>query len=168
MANIKLAYANAAAIAISLAPGGVGLAPSATVGRESAAVNNSVNLYVDAMVYLAVKLAAGTPGPGAALEVYLAMSHDGANFTDNATGADASLTMRAPSNLVVPSPIGTIWTPASGALTWKGFIPSVAAAFGGFLPPYWSIVLVNNTGIALDATESNHTKQYVGVYATVA
>ena len=71
--------------------------------------------------------------------------------------------MKAPSNLF---PIGAIECPDSGALTWKGYFPSLAAAFLGLLPQYWGIVVVNGTGIALAAT--GHTVQYTGIQGTNA
>ena len=56
MANIKVAYGTEAqAITCSLAPGSVGLANSATVGRESTAIDNTSNLFLDALVQVQIK-----------------------------------------------------------------------------------------------------------------
>ena len=161
MGNLNLKYSGLNTISVTLAS----LSPAAA--RESLAVNNTAVSpfpFIDAIVRLKVKLQAGTPTPGAAIAVYLSMSDDGGTWLDNSTGTDAGITLRAPTNLVVPAPISQVFTQVSGALTWNGFIPSVATGFGGFLPPYWSIIVVNNTGIAFDATEANHDKRYTGVY----
>jgi len=42
---------------------------------------------------------------------------------------------------------------------------SVAAAFGGSLPPKWDVIVENKTGAALDSTEANHVKKYIGILA---
>jgi len=159
MANRKLAYAASASITCTLASLASGSA------RECAAVDNSVNLYLDAMVYVALKLATGTPASDKSLYLWFYGSEDGTNVTDNATGTDAALTMRSPTNLHGPFVIAT---PDAGALTYKKIIPSVAAFFDGALPKKWGFVVENKSGLALDATETNHTKEYSGVYETIA
>lgn len=161
--NQKIEYGTASqAITLLLAPSGTGLANGGA--RESTAIDNTTNKYLDAMVYLAVKLATGSPAGEKVIKVYFAASEDGTNYTYNATGSDGALTMVSPANLLGPF---IIQAPNSGAVVWKAVFP-VAQFFGGVLPPKWSIVLVNNTGLALDATEGNHTKEYRGVYYTVA
>jgi hypothetical protein len=156
MADIKEAFGTSTAMTITLAS----LAASATVGRESTAVDNTSNKYLDAQVYLAIKLQTGSPARG--IYVFAYGSEDGTNYTDNATGSDAGLTLRDPTNL---RRIGIIWTPTSGALTYKGVF-NVAPAFGGVLPRKWGIVVINDTGLALDTTEGNHIKTYTGIYYT--
>ena len=158
MANIKLAYGVATNITLTLAS----LASGSS--RECTAVDNTSNLFEDAEVYLAIKLAAGSPASAKEIRVYTYASMDGTNYTDNATGSDAGLTNRVPTNLRV---LDVIQTPDSGALTYKLVIGSVAAAWGGLLPPKWGIVVTNSSGLALDSTEGNHTKQYRGIYHTV-
>jgi hypothetical protein len=147
-------YATSAGITISLASLGDGAA------RECTAIDNTSNKYTDAHVYLAIKLATGTPGNNQVINVYAYGSEDGTNYGDNVTGSDAALTMRSPTNLRI---IGCIQTPASGALTWKSHPMSVARAFGGVLPRKWGIVVENLTGLAFDSTEGNHTKTFTGI-----
>jgi hypothetical protein len=159
MASIKAEYAASAAISITLNS----LANSATAGRESAAVDNSSNKYLDALVRVEVTLAAGSPANDKTVYVYAYGSEDGTNYTDNATGSDAALTQRVPSNLRL---IGAIATPDSGGLLYKSNPMSVAAAFGGILPRKWGIVVRNYSGLALHT--SGHAASYTGVYATSA
>lgn len=128
--------------------------------RESTAVDNTSNLFLDALVYLAIQLAAGSPTGDKRINVYVYGSVDGSNYTDNATGVDAALTLRSPTNLIF---LGSIECPDSGALTYKGVFGSIAAAFAGVLPPKWGIVIENQTGLAFAA--SGHTKQYRGMHA---
>lgn len=161
MADRKLAYQAAQNLTLTLAS----LASSATAGRESTAVDNTTNLFIDAICQIACKLQTGTPANDKAIYVFAYGSVDGTNYTDNATGTDAAITLRDPSNhrLVCVIPV-----PDSGGLTYESQPFSIAQAFGGILPPKWGIVVRNYTGVALSATESDHFYKYRGVYETVA
>lgn len=161
MATRKIAYASSTGITITLAS----LASGATTARESTAIDNTSNLYIDAIVYLALALQSGTPANDKAIYVYLYGSEDGTNYTDNATGSDAALTLRSPTNLRGPFVVSV---PDSGGLTYKVIIPSVAAFFGGVMPRKWGIVVNNFTGVTLSATEGNHIKTYTGITETIA
>jgi hypothetical protein len=159
MSSIKLAYGTSTALTCTLAS-------LATAGaRECTAVDNTSNLFTDALVYIAAKLQAGSPASDKAIYVYAYGSEDGTNYGDNVTGSDAAVTLRSPTNLRL---IGVIAVPDSGALTYKSHPMSVAAAFGGVLPRKWGIVVQNATNVTLSATEGDHAKSYTGVYATVA
>ena len=157
MADIKVNFGTSTAITCTLAS----LADAGA--RECTAVDNSTNKYLDAVLYLAIRLVTGTPASDKAIYVWFYGSEDGTNYTDNATGTDAGVTMRSPSNLRGPFVIST---PDTGALTYKGVVGSVAAFFGGTLPRKWGFVIQNKTGLALSATEGDHTKTYTGVYVT--
>lgn len=158
MTSIKLAYANSASITMTLA--------SITSGsaRESTAIDNSSNLYTDALVYVALALQTGTPTGDKAFFIYTYASEDGTNYTDNATGSDAAITLRSPTNLRL---IGVLAAPDSGGLTYKG-VYTVASAWGGILPRKWGIAIKNSTGVTMSATEGNHIHTYTGVYYTNA
>lgn len=152
MATTKLQYGDATALTItvnSLASGSA---------RESTAVDNTTNVYVDAMLYVALKLTAGTPADG--IDVYLYASADGTNYDDNATGSDAAITLRTNPNFVL---LGRIQTATAGALTWKKSFLSIAAAFGGVMPRKWGVIIVNNSGFAFDSSGNSIT--YSGIYA---
>jgi len=152
MSTTKASYATSTAATITLTSLGNGSA------RESTAIVNTTNLYLDAQLYVACKLVAGTPSGG--IDVYLYGSEDGTNYDDNATGTDAAITLRTPCNLVL---IGRIQTETAGALTWKMSFKSLAASFGGVLPRKWGCVISNQTGLAFDSTGNSVT--YTGIYA---
>ncbi len=154
MADFKEKYGTSTAITITLAS----LATASS--RESTAVDNTTNLYIDALLYVAVKLQAGSPASNKAIYVYGYASEDGTNYTDNATGSDAALTLRSPSNLRL---IGVIAAPDSGGLTYKGVF-SVAQAFGGLMPRKWGVVILNSTNITLSATGGDHAVTYTGIH----
>lgn len=153
MATTKALYGTSTAVTITLN----GLANGSS--RESAALVNTTNLFLDAMLYVAVTLAAGTPADG--IDVYLAGSEDGTNYDDNVTGADAAITLRSPTNLAL---IGRIQTATAGGLVWKKTFASVAAAFGGVLPRKWSVVISNQTGLAFAG--SGNAVTYTGINAS--
>lgn len=162
MANVKLAYGTEAqAITCTLAS----LASSATAGREATAIDNTSNLWIDALVAVKIKLQSGTPANDKAVYVYVAATVDAATPTwpDAITGSDAAITFNSPLNLRV---LGVIQAPTSAG-TFIGGPWSVAAVFGGMLPEKWTIAVRNYTGCTFDATEGNHKKVYQGVYATV-
>lgn len=152
MSTTKLSYGTSTAVTITLDSLANGSA------RESTAIVNTTNLYADAMLYVAVKLAAGTPANG--VDVYLYASADGTNFDDNVTGSDAGITMRSPTNLVS---LGRIETTTAGALTYKKSFCSLASKFGGVLPRKWGIVVKNSSGLALDS--SGNSVAYSGITA---
>jgi len=159
MSNVLEAFGTASqAITITLASLASGSA------KESDAVDNTTNLFHDAELELQIKFQAGSPSGQKRVNVYIAVSQDGTDFMDNATGSDASITLRAPTNLFGPFPIQV---PDSGGLTYKAVIPSVVAIIGGtHLPPKWSIIIENQTGVTFSATEGDHVKAYRGQYAT--
>lgn len=159
MADMKGKFDASTAITITLASLASGSA------RQSANVDNSATLFVDALVDVAVKLAAGSPSGDRAVYLFVYGSEDGSTYGDNATGADAALTMRVPTNL---RPLGIINTPDAGGLTYRSGPLSVAAAFGGLLPRRWGIVVQNASGLALTATGGDHEATFSGfTYQTV-
>lgn len=134
----------------------------ATSGRESTAVDNSTNLYEDALVFAQLKSSAVSANDTVAY-VYVAGSiNDGSdNWPDAVTGADAAITVNSPTQLKL---LGVVNFGATGAAagTFKGGPWSVGALFGGTLPKKWSIVVVNSNA-ALTATAADHKVIYVGV-----
>lgn len=130
--------------------------------RESTAIDNTTNKYLDAMVYLAFAMANTSPGSDKRINIWFYCSEDGTNYSDNATGSDAALTMRTLPNLFGPFIINT----PTQNITYKHVIPSVAEYFGGILPPKWGIVVENKTGMAVNS--SGNTSEYRGIYETIA
>jgi hypothetical protein len=159
MAAVKLSYGTQGqAITITLNS----LASSQTVGRASTAVDNTSNLYLDALVSLILPLGAGTPANDKATYVYAYGTTDGSNYSEGVSGSDASFTINNPSGLKM---IGVIPMP-TGGITYNGGPYSVAQAFGGVLPEKWGIVVVNYSGLAL--ASSGCSANYQGASATVA
>jgi hypothetical protein len=144
---------NGQAITVTLAS----LASAAS--RASTAVDNTTNLFLDALVQIGIKT--GTVAGTAYIAVYAyGTANNGTNYIEGVSGTDAGITLTSPTNLKL---LGILNTPILNT-TYNGMF-NVAAAFGGQLPASWGIVIQNNTGGTLDATEANHLKVYQGLYA---
>jgi hypothetical protein len=154
MATLAASYASSATITITLASLASGSARASTV------VNNSSNLYVDALVGLKVKAnAAGTSSSGQ-VNVYLYASADaGTNYSDGASGSDAAHTLNKNARLV------HVMALDANAETAKAEGISVAQAFG-YMPEKWGVIIENQSGAALDSTGGNHEVHYTGVKFT--
>ena len=158
MANIKRAFGtNGQAITITLA------SLTTTSARASTAIDNTTNLYLDALVQVQTKTGTGPAVPNL-INVYAYATVDGGTtYSDGATGTDAAITLTVPPNAVL---IGSLNVPTAST-SYKSGPMSVAAAFGGILPAKWGIIIENQSGTTLSATGGDHVVQYHGVYATV-
>ena len=152
MADIKSKYGTATSITCTINS----LASSSTAGRESTAVDNTTNLYLDALV--TVKLVYPNLAPANDKAVYIwAYGWDETNYTGGCTGSDAAYTRDDPTVLRL---IGVVPTPTQNK-TYYGGPFSVAAAFGGILPSKWGIVVQNYSGQTLS---TGCTATYVGIH----
>jgi hypothetical protein len=150
--DIKQAFGASTALTITLNSLGSGSA------RESTAVDNSANLYLDAIVRVSVSI--GTVANPKEVRVHVYGSEDGSVYEDPATGADAAITLEDPPVTRIGK---VIPTPTSSKVYEAIF--SVAACFGGSMPRKWGIIVENQSGAALAA--SNNSASYSGVYQTV-
>lgn len=161
--DIKTNYGSSAQlITCLLAPSGTGLANNAA--RQSTAIDNSTDRFLDASVFIKIKTAGSISATGA-VNIYAYGTVDGGTtYTEGCSGTDGPITLVSPTNLRIIGVINAVTT----ALPFPAGPFSVAAAFGGILPQKWGIVIENRTGAALDTTEANHLKIYQGSYATAS
>jgi len=125
---------------------------------QSAVVDNTTNLYLDAHVQCNVGVGSGTIGNDQCAYVYAYASLDGGTtYPDAVTGSEGTFTAQNPTQLRL---IGVINIPTAST-TYKSEPFSVAAAFGGALPPSWGLAVRNYSGIALNAS----TVKWVGINA---
>ena len=174
MADIKTAYgATNQAITITLNS----LASSATAARQSTVVDNTSNLFLDALVQVKVTLpTSGTISADQRAYIYAFGTADtstptypaevaSASANSSVGASDAAYTMNAsgsPLRLIGVLPIVTVNTSTNGVLVTEPM--SVASAFGGRLPPKWGIVVRNYCGVTWHS--SGCSAWYQGVYAT--
>lgn len=117
--------------------------------RQSTVIDNSSNLFLDALVMVKAKSASSSTSATGYVAIYGYGTADGGTTYDGgASGSDASYTVDVtPPNLVL---IGILNLNANSTTVQRTF--SVATAFGGQLPQKWGIIVLNATGATLDAS----------------
>jgi len=127
-----------------------GLNPGAA--RSSALVANHESRYIDAICQFTIKPVGGSFGDRYAVFFFAWGAADEASpmFPSGITGIDQ------PASVVLETlslrPIGSLYLAGSGVQVSPPF--SVAPAFGNVLPPVWGVLVVNRSGVALDAAEN--------------
>lgn len=116
--------------------------------RQSTSIDNTTNLFLDALVGITVKTASSGVSATGTVNVYVYGTSNGTSFTDGVSGSDGTFTPTSPTNLKLVGVVNTV----ANATTYVGGPFSVAVAFGGILPASWGIVVENKTGAALDAS----------------
>lgn len=159
MAETKVTYASAGTVTITL----TSLANGSW--RQSAVVDNTSNLYLDAHVGGSVQTGT-TPTAGGTIDIYVYASYDNTLYTGGASGSDAAYTADGEEGLF--RRLETIIVDASSDTDYIWGPTSVAELFGGYLPRKWGIVMENNTGAALNATGTNNEVQFSGITVTTA
>lgn len=160
--------ANGTAITITLASLATTTADP-PVGREATAIDNSSNLYEDALLF--GQITTGT-SPTASKQIVVCVAgigYDGTTlyYPGGITGSDAGLTptfagVIGPPGLIVP--IAVIPTNSTSNVGYKFGPLSVANALGlRTLPRKWTVFLYHNTGVNLHATSGNHYIYYQGL-----
>lgn len=165
-ADVKIAYAASAELTWTLAS----LATSSTLvaGRESTAVSNATNKYVDFLC--GAKVTTGTsPTTSKTIEVWCyGAFKDTPVYPDSFSASDSnrSVTSRdiAAASLRL---VGAVTTDATSNRTYWFSPVSVASLFGGLMPTHFGLWGVHDTAANLNSTGSNHAGYYTGVYATV-
>lgn len=117
--------------------------------QGSVAVDNTTNLFLDAILHVKVKSNAASTSTTGYVNVYAYGTADGGTtYSDGVTGTNASQTLTSPPNLRLIGVINVV----ANATVYQSSEMSVAAAFGGILPDHWGIVVENKSGAALDAS----------------
>lgn len=142
--------------------------------RESVTkANPSTTGDFDSLVSLTFTMLSGTPGTNnPSVNIYVGGSVDAtlwpiiqlSSGAAKATGAgDASIgALGTPPNLTLIGVFGIQTTTSSGERTYRTEAYSVAAAFGGSMPPAFSIFVENQTGLAF-STSTTTSAQYLEI-----
>jgi hypothetical protein len=162
-ANVKLAYAASAALALTL--DGLASASTFLVGQESTALDNTANLYVDGRITARVRTGA-TPTVDTEIRLYgYAALDDTPTYPDTIVGTNNPRTLTnayiLDSGLIL---VGATAVSASGNVTYPIRCLTVAEAFG-LHPKRFGIFAAHNTVNALHAT-GPHVVAYTGAYIT--
>jgi hypothetical protein len=140
------------------------LASSATAGWQSAVVDNTSDLYLDALVNIVLDFANTTPANSKGVYVYAYGGIESGVYSNPASGSEGTITLvDVTVNAQNLKLIGFIPYTTQDEVAESGPI-SVAAGFGGVLPPFWGVVLLNHSGAALAG--SGNTVKWRGAYQT--
>lgn len=139
---------------------------STTAAWASAVVDNTSTLYIDALVQVVLDYANTSPANDKATYVYAYGGIESGVYSNPISGSEGDVTL-------------TDITSTGQNLRLLGVMPyntadevcesspmSVGLGFGGVLPPFWGIVIVDYTGAALAA--SGNTVKWRGVTITTA
>jgi hypothetical protein len=165
MADLKLAYPAASNLTITLAS--LGSDTNLLTGRESATIDNSSNLYLDYLI--SGKITTGTsPTASRSIEVSAVGSSDGTNWPDVFDGTESAETITsADIKASVCRYLAAMATSATSNVAYHFGPVSLAAAFGGVLPPKIVLFVTHSTAVQLNATAENHQIRIQPVYQTV-
>lgn len=166
MATVKVAFGAATAFTKTNA----NLATSKTAGWMSNAIDNTTTLALDALVSLELAAVNTAPSASKAIFVYAFAVTDGsaAAYTSSGdttpSGSEGTLTFPDVTVNAIPMPLlGILPYPVQNKAI-NGGPWSVAACFGGVLPPKWGVAMVNDSNMTLSVTNI----KYVEVTNTVA
>lgn len=128
--------------------------------RQSTVIDNTSNLFRDALVTLKIKSGAASTSATGYINVYVFGTTDGGTtYTENAGATDAAITLTIPSNA---RRIGTINVVAN-ATSYVSDQFSVMGDSNRSLPDHWGIIVENQSGGTLDSTGGNHLVTYQGI-----
>lgn len=136
-------------------------------GRESTEIDNSSNLYEDALIYFKVK-GGTTPTVNKSGNIGVwGADYDGTTYTRPAgiTGTDGNLTLTAAGMYgTLIKPLATFIFNATTGTNYIGTGFSVCQALGvPVLPIKWGLFFFHDSVAALDGTGSNHVFRYTGI-----
>lgn len=168
MVAVNISYqAIATAIAITSADGNAD-----GVWSSSALVDNQTDKYVDCLFGGSIQT--GTISAAGTIDIYVAGSWDGVEFTAGADGGDVDITWGTTGNTHVDGYLDLKYvgsarvdvTDDDADVVFGPF--SVAQAFGGIMPLEWCVIFKNNTGAAFHVTGTNNHLEYTGIEYTSA
>ena len=164
-ASVKQAFGSATAFTKTNA----NLATSATAGWMSNAIDNSSNLYLDALVTAELAAVNTAPANSKAIFMFAAGIVDtaGSAYTSagdgTPSGSEGTLTFADVTANAIPMPrLGTIPYPVQNKAL-NGGPWSVARCFGGSLPPKWLVAMINHSGMTLSVTNIKYIEKYMTV-----
>jgi hypothetical protein len=165
MADVKANYPAASDITITLAS--LATDTNLLTGRESTALDNSSNLYLDYLV--SGKITTGTsPTTARSIQVWAVGSWDGTTWPDVFDGTDSAETITSANHkAAICRFIAEMATDATSDRTYHFGPVSLASAFGGVLPVKLVFFVTHNTAVNLNSTAGNHQIRVQPYYETV-
>ena len=153
---------------ITIGPHATPLASSSsfTLGRCSAEIDNTSNLYQDVTIQGLITVGT-TPTVNTQILCYVWGSYVSTVTTalDVIVGTDADKTITSAgvaAGFLKLAGVGTVDSTTSNRGYYLG-CQSVAQLFGGNMPQFWGLFITHNTGVALNSTAGNHVWKYTGI-----
>ena len=167
MADLKLAYGTASDLSITLAS--LATDTNLLTGRESATIDNTLSTALVLDYLVSGKITAGTtPTASRSIEVWAVGSWDGTNWPDVFDGTESAETITsADIKSSVCRFVAAMATASTSDRTYHFGPVSLAAAFGGVLPPKMVLFVTHSTGVNLNSTAGNHQIRLQPVYQTI-
>lgn len=152
-ADLKIKYDTEFTI---LSTGINSLGQSTTAGFAAAEIDNTTNLYDDVLIVAQFVWSTGTPT--GYMELYALGSNDGTIYSGDTSysGTGASYTLASAGKTGNMNFLGIV-DPIAASSTRQGVF-SLASAFGGRVPPFWTVVVLNNTGATALASSGSTVK----------
>jgi hypothetical protein len=165
MADSKLAFQTSQTLTNAIES----LATSSTwvAGYESATVDNTSNLYLD-YIHDGYVTVGTTPTSGTEIRIYVVGCVDGTNWPDvfdGTTSAETITSVGVRDGFAKLAAVMQCDSTTSNRAYPYTF--SVAALFGGVVPPKYCLFTTHNTGVNLNSTGGNQVTRYRGVYNTI-
>ena len=141
------------------------LANSATGGWQSDVVDNTSNLFLDAWLQVVLDFANTAPANSKAAIILGYSGIESGKYSNPASGSEGTITLVDIDTSAQNLKLIDLMPYTTTDEVVESSAMSVAPTFGGILPPYWGIVIMNRSGAAL--ASSGNTVKYRGIYATV-
>lgn len=160
MTTLALQYGSLTTITITVAS--LPSDASLSSGRVSAAIDNTTNEYVDYIFQGFVSLGGSVTVEAKQIQLWLAGSNDGTNFTANLASADATKNVCGQKTLMKLVEAFPTTSVVSGTYRFGPY--SAANVFRGMIPNYWSVFIAQSTCQILFSTSGAHEFSYVPLY----
>lgn len=168
MATSKIAYAAAATVFGSTDLDSLAASATLVAGFESNVIDNSSNLYVDAMLSGRFKASASVPVAGGQIQMWVGSLLNDTEYPDvfdGTAGAETVTSVDIRNSILRLA--GWVINDANASRIYEMAPVSVAALFGGRMPRKWFVWITQSTGQALNSTGSNGGQcWYTGVNYT--
>lgn len=132
--------------------------------RESTEVDNSAGA-IDGVLH-GILTTGTTPVSGNTLSVFVAGSDGTTTRVGNLTGTDSTITPAGEQTQFALAAV--IPVDATNNHAYEFYVGSIAALFGGVMPKKFSVIVLNSSNVALNATGGNHSVNYTPITYTVA
>lgn len=158
MADIKTKYPATSSVAITCTTASLASDTTLLAGRASTAVDNTANLDLDHRISGVLRVSGTAPTASTTIELWayapIIIASGTPTYPDSITGTDAAKTMTsAYVKFSALRLIATIYVDAAASRDYYVAPTSIANLFGGALPQFWGVFVVQGTGQALNATQ---------------